>query len=1752
MKTKLEKIFSGVVLCLAVLSQYTFAQTGQAINSWVQLTTAPGNAQGAGVCVVYVQKEGKDKIYSMRGGSNIFQIYDIETDVWISTTNLPYNASTGASMTWDGENFIYMLLGGTTFYQYDISASTFTRLADPPGSIAGGGAIVYVSTSVDAKWCYAFQGGTNVFWRYNILTNEWSSVAPPGAATGAGSNLLWTGDNYIYGSRFGSTSNAFFKRYNIDTDTWESLQSLPTGNWGAGGSLCWDGVITSSNIYAIQGGGSTNFLKYNISQNQWVTVQSLPIAVGTNTGNRLARVGDYIYGRLGSTNATDSFWRYRWRDVDPPGKITSFVAETGTNGGEINLSWVSPGNDGYIGNLPSGSTFYIQYSSMTENVVFSTSSPQNVYEIYIPTGPVLQGTTVYYTVGGLQENVTYYFRIWTKDNSGNWSEISNGATAWAQVTPLASAPNDLEITNVTTNIITLSWSLSGAATYWVEHSTISSPYNWIWRSSVPAPGNMYQDVDLEWGTTYWYRLIAVNSVGKPNYDSSSNIVSSTTYPGVPTDFNIQARTSTSITWTWTPPNGFADGYKIYQATSPTTLVATVPFGTNTYEETGLSTNTAYGRYVRSYNIVGESLDSNHATFYTLAVPPENLQITEVYSSSVTLTWQAGGNPQGTRFGLARAEDENFTVNHTTFVSLSDNLTELTTTATGLGEDTTYYFRVWAYNGDGIESGYSNIVSTKTLPGPPATPLGLYGIALSTVSIKWEWNITKNATYYQVYDADNNSLLANLEGNGTTTWIEVGLSSNTQYTRYIKAGNEYGLSAPSLNVSRYTLAYPPTVLNAVAVSSSTIDLSWNYSGATKYQIWCSTVDSQSQEYWLNITTVASPTLTYQHQNLLSGVTYYYRIYPVNGDDIVNTEFDFPSASTRTYPSPVGSFYGIAISTTSINWQWEPALGADGYKIYSATDNSVVAELVSANTFYVESGFAPNQQCGRYIRAFNTTGLGELSAKTTVYTLANPPTNLTVIGVNYNSVLLSWSANNNHSATRYEVSQSTDNFVTNFSTPIKLTDNYTNTTADIDGLAVDTEYFFRVRAFNGDDVSTEFSDIFSTKTLSYQIGVIIDESFDGETFPPSGWVAQGTTRVTTRYVSPPYSVGNFTASNYLFTPFLENPLTMTFQLYVTGSASVFTVQIGTSQFISGTWLTIFSTGGIANTWQTQTIDLSGYQNVYVRMNRTSGQNSFNLDDVKITGYLIPDTIIPSSISNLTALSTNIEGAVQLNWTSPGDDGEDGTLNNAAYRIKYSTINFTSFSKDDSYNIEFSTTGVPPKTEVSYIVRGLAPGTSYYFGIIARDDSNNWSTWTKDEGLGINTSNYAWTVDLPPFPPSQISAVSSNRSISLSWQHPSADPGDIDKYWVYQATFSFSSSTEENVVHIATVSYPLAHTTITGLTNGTEYFYRIRTVDKGDTGDGYYGEVLVGSLSDPPVSAVPKIRPPGNLVATHYGSYVSLSWEDSPDYKADNFAGYNIYRSTDNSSSSFFHFLTFSLSNSATDYSVEKTKTYYYLVRTSDTFGSLSDPSNIAEAIPDLIPPKIQILRQLTSRDIAKDVAFVEFKILDDRFNENDKQGKITSVIGKYRNIAAQNNFEKEIKITGDGLYSAEFIGKGELEFTIFVIGKQGVEYYLEAKDEVNITRWPKENEWWRVLPPEDKPEQKFITTKNPEIVFGKETQEVVIRDYNGNEIWRQKSDGDKLIIWHAEDSKGKKIESGAYIYQIKTKDGKRKYGVVIVVK
>ncbi|MCX7957163.1 MAG: fibronectin type III domain-containing protein [Endomicrobia bacterium] len=98
--------------------------------------------------------------------------------------------------------------------------------------------------------------------------------------------------------------------------------------------------------------------------------------------------------------------------------------------GKISLKFYA--GDDYINNTMIGvltGYLYIQYTNDINFVNWSTSSAIKISTHSYPSYIWLAGFTISNLTGG----DTYYFRIWSEDELGNLSKISNVATSWAQV-----------------------------------------------------------------------------------------------------------------------------------------------------------------------------------------------------------------------------------------------------------------------------------------------------------------------------------------------------------------------------------------------------------------------------------------------------------------------------------------------------------------------------------------------------------------------------------------------------------------------------------------------------------------------------------------------------------------------------------------------------------------------------------------------------------------------------------------------------------------------------------------------------------------------------------------------------------------------------------------------------------------------------------------------------------------------------------------------------------------------------------------------------------------------------------------------------------------------------------------------------------------------------------------------------------------------------------------------------------------------
>ena len=259
--------------------------------------------------------------------------------------------------------------------------------------------------------------------------------------------------------------------------------------------------------------------------------------------------------------------------------------------------------------------------------------------------------------------------------------------------------------------------------------------------------------------------------------------------------------------------------------------------------------------------------------------PSTLTAKATSSSSIVLGWRDNSDNE-TGFKIQRKEGACDSPN--TWSQIATKEANMKThTNTGLTANTTYSYRVRAYNAGG-NSAYSNCASAKTaLAETPKAPTNLNATSVSASQVKLIWtdNSTdeKNFKIYRQKNSGSWDLIAT-KGADVVSHTDATATVNTTattYSYYIQACNSNGCS-PKTNTA--IVPYKPTNLSATAVSASRINLTWTdkSSNETGFQIERKSGSCSSTNSWGKIETVGQNIKSYSNAGLTSGKTYSYRI------------------------------------------------------------------------------------------------------------------------------------------------------------------------------------------------------------------------------------------------------------------------------------------------------------------------------------------------------------------------------------------------------------------------------------------------------------------------------------------------------------------------------------------------------------------------------------------------------------------------------------------------------------------------------------------------------------------------------------------------------------------------------------------------------------------------------------------------------------------------------------------------------------
>ena len=520
-----------------------------------------------------------------------------------------------------------------------------------------------------------------------------------------------------------------------------------------------------------------------------------------------------------------------------------------------------------------------------------------------------------------------------------WSQYPVSNTDFAPDAPAIPAAPRVTIGNSSdSGKPKLTWAaVDGAAKYEIYRSTQQSTgYSLLGTTTSTS----YVNTGAAVGTTYYYKVRAVNSAGTSAY---SNIVSGRAKAAIPAAPRVTIGNSSASgkpQLTWAAVDGAAK-YEIYRSTQQSTGFTLLGTTTSTsYVNTGAAVGKTYYYKVRALNVDGAAgAYSSTVSGAAKAVAPAAPTVTMTYSDGgkPKLTWSAVSGAASYR--VYRSESRG------TGYSLLGTTTSTSYVNTGAAVGKTYYYRVKAVNSAGT-SAYSNIVSGTARTPAPAAPVLKGGTSSASGKPQLTWAAVDGAAKYDVYRSNSaDGTFSKVGSTDKTTYVNTGAVQGVTYFYKIRAVGASGASGFSntvaIHVAGVIKAPAAVVLSGIKADAAGITVTWKATAnADTYNV---LRRDASNTAWKVIARGVSGT-SYKDTTVARGVMYSYTVQGVAADGVTTGPYDTTgksakvTASASTTPGYVTmkDARRVTIGEKGILLTWTTATNAKTYNVYRAAN------------------------------------------------------------------------------------------------------------------------------------------------------------------------------------------------------------------------------------------------------------------------------------------------------------------------------------------------------------------------------------------------------------------------------------------------------------------------------------------------------------------------------------------------------------------------------------------------------------------------------------------------------------------------------------------------------------------------------------------------------------------------------------------------------------------------------------------------
>jgi len=500
-------------------------------------------------------------------------------------------------------------------------------------------------------------------------------------------------------------------------------------------------------------------------------------------------------------------------------------------------------------------------------------------------------------------------------------------------------------------------------------------------------------------------------------------------------------------------------------------IGTVGATVTNYIDTGATTNTTYWYQVLSFNICGDSTNSNQVVV-DVAPPaaPSNLDGVAVATNQINLSWTGNSIWEG-GFTIERAPDVSGSPGMWAQIdTVGPNTTTYSDTNVPPYEG--YWYQVQAYNGLG-SSPDSNPVFVNIIP---LAPFEVAATPISGTQIRVNWGeLSKDQDGFAVDHAPDAggvpgtwTQLAVANNPGLSVYTDSGLPLGATYWYRVQAFNSVGYSAYSSLVHASTYSFPAAPSNLTATSSPngvSIALTWinNATNATGNILQRALDNGGVPGTWSQLASLGTNVASFTDYSGATGTIYWYNIRAHNSLGY-SPYSNFACAATWGSPPAPTILSAVAMASNRVDVTWQNNSGVvSGYRVLR--NGSQIASVNSNVTSYSDFGVTTNKTYSYQVQAFNSYGSSALSTSVSVSIPALPaaPSRLTAAAVATNQINLVWIDNSNNEG-GFKIERALDN-VGSPGTWGQINVVSTNVTTYSDvGLAGTTRYWYRVRATN----------------------------------------------------------------------------------------------------------------------------------------------------------------------------------------------------------------------------------------------------------------------------------------------------------------------------------------------------------------------------------------------------------------------------------------------------------------------------------------------------------------------------------------------------------------------------------------------------------------------------------------------------------------------------------------------------------------